>query len=98
MRVVWLRNAARDLDNQCAYVADDDPQAAARLAVRVKSAVSQLARHPAMGRPGRVEGTRELIIPGTSFVVPYRVSGDRIVLIRVLHAAQRWPRKKERRE
>ena len=44
-----------------------------------------------MGRPGRVPGTRELVIPGTPYIVPYRVQGEAIQILRVYHSARRWP-------
>ena len=53
--------------------------------------MERLREFPALGRPGRVEGTRELIIAGTPYIVPYRVRGDTVEIITVLHSAQRWP-------
>ena len=43
-------------------------------------------------RPGRVPGTRELVIPRTPFVVPYRLKSDIIQILRVYHGAHRWPK------
>jgi plasmid stabilization system protein ParE len=58
---------------------------------RIRAAVVRLATSPALGRSGRVAGTRELVIPRTPYVVPYRVTGDVVQIITVLHSAQRWP-------
>lgn len=58
--------------------------------VRVRAAADSLVKHPGMGRPGRVPFTRELVIPGTPFLVIYRVRTD-VEIIRVLHGAQSWP-------
>ena len=44
-----------------------------------------------MGRPGRVPGTRELVVPGTRYLVPYRVTGDTLQILRVYHGARNWP-------
>ncbi len=44
-----------------------------------------------MGRAGRVPGTRELVISGTPYIVPYRVRGGAVEVLRVFHAARRWP-------
>jgi toxin ParE1/3/4 len=44
-----------------------------------------------MGRPGRVKGTRELVIVGTPYIVAYRIKGDAVQVLRVLHGAQKWP-------
>jgi plasmid stabilization system protein ParE len=57
---------------------------------RVRAAVTRLAGSPALGRPGRVPGTRELVIPHTPYIVPYRVKGDVVQIITILHSAQRW--------
>ena len=89
MRVRWLRKALRNLGDEAAYIAADDA-AAARLAVkRVLDAVSILAQQPGLGRPGRVPGTRELIVAKTRYIVPYRVRGETIEMLRVFHTARR---------
>ncbi|HLQ35738.1 MAG TPA: type II toxin-antitoxin system RelE/ParE family toxin [Chloroflexota bacterium] len=72
MTVRWLRQALANLDQVAAYVADDNPRAAAATILRIREAVEKLVAHPAMGRPGRVPGTRELVVSGTPFIVPYR--------------------------
>jgi addiction module RelE/StbE family toxin len=69
----------------------DNPEAATRVIERIRTAIRRLAASPAIGRPGRVEGTRELVITGTPYIVPYRVRGDVVEVITVLHSAQRWP-------
>lgn len=66
-----------------------------RMVDRLRQAVDHLADHPAIGRVGRVPGTRELIVAGTPFIIPYRVKNRTIEVLRVLHAAQRWPREDE---
>jgi addiction module RelE/StbE family toxin len=91
MRIVWLYRAIIDLGSARAYIARDNPQAANRAGRRITSAVAALADNPAVGRPGRVAGTRELVIAGTSYIVPYRVRGNTVQILRVLHAARRWP-------
>ena len=65
--------------------------AAERMVERIRDSVDQLTQFPSLGRTGRVSGTRELIIDGTPFIVPYRVREDAIEIIAVFHAAQRWP-------
>ena len=55
--------------------------------------VELLAQHPALGRPGRVEGTRELVVPDTPYLVPYRVRGHAVEILRVFHGARKWPKK-----
>lgn len=93
MRVRWLRRALRNLDEEAEYIARDDPAAAARVVERIVTSVDRLAAHPAAGRPGRVPGTRELIVSGTPYLVPYRVRGETVEILRVFHGARRWPEK-----
>ena len=93
MEVRWLRTALRNLDEAAAYIARDDPRAATRMVARIRAAVARLAINPAMGRPGRVPGTRELVVAGTRYIVPYRSQRGRVEIIRVLHSAQQWPRR-----
>src|SRR6266481_7310668 len=83
----------RRLEDIRERIAADNPAAAIRMIERIRAAVTRLAGSPALGRPGRVAGTRELVIPRTPYIVPYRVTGDVVQIITVLHDAQRWPDK-----
>ena len=65
--------------------------AAGRMVERIEEAVAGLSSHPELGRPGRVPQTRELIVPGTPYIVPYRIQGDVVEILTVLNAARRWP-------
>jgi len=93
MRVRWLRTALRNLDEEAAYIAAEDPVAARAVVERVLNAVETLADHPAIGRPGRVPGTRELAVPKTRYIVPYRVRGETVEVLRVFHTSRRLPTK-----
>lgn len=93
MRVRWLRTALANLDAEATYIAQDNVAAAARMVATIQQAVSHLVHYPASGRPGRVPGTRELVIPGTPYVIPYRVRGTTVEILRLFHAARKWPRK-----
>jgi toxin ParE1/3/4 len=53
--------------------------------------VGRLAGLPRLGRPGRVEGTRELVVPNTPYIVAYAIIEDRVAILSVLHSARRWP-------
>jgi addiction module RelE/StbE family toxin len=81
------------LDEAAEFIAQDNPTAAASVAERVLEAVEGLSRFPNLGRPGRVRGTRELVVSGTPFPVIYRVRFDEIQVLRLLHHARRWPGK-----
>lgn len=91
MRIRWLRTALANLDHEAEYIAGDNPQAAVQTVARIREAVERLASHPWSGRPGRVPGTRELVVPGTPYLVPYRVRGNTVEILRVFHGAHRWP-------
>jgi toxin ParE1/3/4 len=93
VRVKWLRTALRNLEVEAEYIAQENPEAAARVVERVRDAVQKLADHPALGRPGRVSGTRDLVVTGTPYIVPYRVRGNVVEVLRVQHAARKWPEK-----
>ena len=91
MRIVWTARAIGHLSALREYIAQDNPRAASMVAARILSAVELLQTQASLGRLGRVPGTRELVIPGTPYIVPYRVTTGRIELIAVLHGRQRWP-------
>jgi len=91
MEVRWLDDGLADVTEIYRYIAADDPRAAGRVVERIQAAVRLLADLPHRGRPGRWPGTRELIIPGTPYIVPYRVKGDLVEILRVFHGARRWP-------
>jgi plasmid stabilization system protein ParE len=63
------------------------------VATALLDAVERLAELSNLGRPGRVAGTRELVVPGTPYVIPYRVRSDRIEVIAVFHGRQKWPKR-----
>ena len=91
MTIVWSARALRHLAKLRAFIARDRPTAAREVALAILSSVELLADQPGLGRPGRLPGTRELVIPGTPYVVPYRVRGSRLEIIAVFHGRQRWP-------
>jgi toxin ParE1/3/4 len=91
VRVRWLRVALANLDAEAEYIAEDNPAAAGRVVQRIFRAVDLLKENPAMVRAGRVAGTRELVVPETPYVIPYRVRGDAVEILRVFHAARKWP-------
>jgi toxin ParE1/3/4 len=92
MKIVWSPEAIGDLISLRAYIAENYSAAALRTAQRIVQSIEDgLVENPSMGRPGRVPGTRELVITRTPYVVPYRVRGDAIEILRVYHGARPWP-------
>jgi toxin ParE1/3/4 len=91
MRLEWSRLAQADRDAIFDYIEADSPQAAITVDDRIRVQVDGLVRFPESGRPGRVEGTREVVILRTPYIAAYRVAGDTVRILRVLHGAQQWP-------
>jgi toxin ParE1/3/4 len=92
MIVIWSSAAIADLIQLRAHIENDDPAAARRVALHIAQNVDTLlSANPQIGRAGRVPGTRELVIPKTPFVVPYRITDGAIEVLRVYHGARRWP-------
>ena len=93
MEIKWLRKALQNLDSEATYIAKDDPAAARRVVQCIHEAVGLLSENPALGHPGRIDGTRELVIPDTRYIVPYRVMQqlNRVEILRVFHASRKMP-------
>lgn len=92
MRVRWLRAALLNLDEEAAYIATEDPAAARLVVGRIVTAVNLLAQKPALGKPGRLSGTRELLVPKTRYLIPYRIRADQIEILRVFHTSRKPPK------
>jgi plasmid stabilization system protein ParE len=90
-RLEYAPRYFRRLEDIHEHIAADNRIAATRMIERIRAAVTRLAASSALGRPGRVTGTRELVIPGTPYIVPYRVKGEVVQIITILHGAQQWP-------
>ncbi|NKL00577.1 type II toxin-antitoxin system mRNA interferase toxin, RelE/StbE family [Rhizobium leguminosarum bv. viciae] len=91
MRLVWARYALSDRENIFTYIEIENPRAAVHVDQKIVLAVRSLVEFPESGRPGRIAGTRELVIPSTPYIAAYVVHADRIRILRVLHGAQIWP-------
>jgi toxin ParE1/3/4 len=93
LEIRWLKRALANLDAEAAFIARENPAAAARVVDTVARTVDLLAQHPGLGRPGRVQGTRELVVANTPYLVPYRVRNNVVEILRVFHGARKWPQK-----
>ncbi len=92
MKIVWAPEAIADLASLRAYISQDNPPAAQRLALHILDTVETvLAENPHIGRPGRVPGTREFVIDKSPYIIPYRVKDNALQILRVFHGARRWP-------
>jgi toxin ParE1/3/4 len=86
-----VRLAVDDLRTIDTFISNADPVAAKKVMTLIWETTQLLKEHPQIGRPGRVAGTRELVISNTPFIVPYRVISDEIQILRVIHGARNWP-------
>lgn len=92
MKIVWAPEAIDDLAALRAYISQDNPPAAQRLALHILDTVETvLAENPHIDRPGRVPGTREFVIDKSPYIIPYRVKDNALQILRVYHGARRWP-------
>ena len=91
MKIEWLPKAERNRETQLAYVAEHSPSAAIAMGDAIQRAVARLSEHPMSARLGRVQGTRELAVAGTPYVIVFRVERNAVAILRVLHGKQRWP-------
>jgi toxin ParE1/3/4 len=91
VRLKWTRAASQDLESVERYISRNNPDTAIDTMLEIIRRVEILAEHPGMGRPGRVEGTRELVLGSLPYVLLYVHQSDTIILLRVLHGAMKWP-------
>ncbi len=93
MEITWKPLAQKDLVEIITYIYLENPQAARDVFAEVQEQVKMLAEHPQLGRSGRVSKTRELVIVRTPYLVSYRIVDNTVNILRVVHGAQKWPRK-----
>ena len=91
MPAVWLQSSIADLRAIELYIDHDNPAAARAVKRRIVAAVGHLERQPNLGRGGRIPGTRELIVPGTPYIVAYTAMSGEVVTLAVIHGARKWP-------
>lgn len=91
MKIVVAPEAKDDLNEIFDYILQESPHIAELMLKRIGKGIYALRATPHRGRPGRVAGTRELVISKPPFVVPYQVMGNTIEILRVFHGARRWP-------
>lgn len=91
MKLAWSRYALTDRDAIFSYIETDNPRAAVWIDEQIETAATQLIAFHDSGRPGRIAGTRELVVPGTPYILAYAVSSDTVRILRVLHGARVWP-------
>lgn len=90
MAVKWAKTALANLVLIADYIAEDNPARATSFVQEIRNKTNALVEFPTLGRPGRVLGTRELVAH-KNYIITYRVRGENVEVIRVLHVAKRWP-------
>ncbi len=93
MNVVWSPRAISHLTAIRECIEKDSEENAAQVAIRILDAIEILQTQPQMGRPGRQVGTRELVVSGTPYLIPYRVRRERLELLAVFEGRRQWPRR-----
>lgn len=92
LQILWTPAAERDLDHIEKHISKNNPGAALSVVLEVIGTEILLAEHTHIGKPGRVHGTREFVVPDyPSYILIYRVKDDVLEILRVLHAALKWP-------
>lgn len=90
MEVFWLEEAISDLEEIVEYVAERNPVAAPKVAAALHDAAARLGAHPHIGRQGRVAGTREFVVSRLPYVLAYRITPERVEVVRVIHGRRDW--------
>jgi toxin ParE1/3/4 len=90
--IFWTESALQDLDDIGSYIATDSPRTAEAIIRRIVETIAMLAYHPKIGRAGRVETTRELVVAGTPYIAVYRLR-ERIEIVTIFHSSRQWPDK-----
>lgn len=91
MKLEWSILAEEDLNRILDYIATDSLRAAISLDMEINTQIKRLEHFPESGRLGRIQGTRELVINRTPYIVAYCVKDKSICILRILHGAQQWP-------
>lgn len=93
MKIRWLRKALKNVEQEASYISRENPAAANEVIQRIYNSVALLADNPTLGHPGRIPDTRELVVPGTRYIIPYRVRPrlNQIEILRVFHVSRKPP-------
>lgn len=93
MKIRWLRKALKNIEQEIAYISRENPAAANMIAQRIYNSVALLADNPTLGHPGRIPDTRELVVPDSPYIIPYRVRPrlNQIEILRIFHVSRKPP-------
>ncbi|MGN6209997.1 type II toxin-antitoxin system RelE/ParE family toxin [Asticcacaulis sp.] len=91
MKLEWSVFALADRDGIFNFIEADSPRSAINVDSAIEAQAERLIDFPESGRPGRIMGTREVVVAQLPYVIAYRVTSDKVRILRVLHGAQQWP-------
>jgi plasmid stabilization system protein ParE len=91
LKLFWTPRAYNDLIQICDFIGSENITAAKRMITRIRIATQKLAEYPHIGRNGRVDCTRELVVPASPYIVVYRINGAIVEILSIIHGARRWP-------
>ena len=91
MEIRWSPESAADFAGIVEYIHKENPSASDRVAQTIYDSATSLESFPNRGRPGRIDGTRELVLAPLPFILIYRVKRETVEIVRVLHGLQCWP-------
>ena len=91
MKIIWLQRARTDVSHARRYIEQHYAEGAKRIVLAIYAAVRHVGEQPHLGRPGRVERTREMVVSDTPYIVVYAIVRDQLIVLAVLHGAQEWP-------
>jgi addiction module RelE/StbE family toxin len=92
VKLIWTDRATQDIEDIWIYIAADSKASATRTITKIRQAARRLIKHPETGRPGRTAGTRELVVSGTPYILPYWVRGTTLKILAVVHGRQEYPK------
>jgi addiction module RelE/StbE family toxin len=91
VKLEWSAFVVADREAIFDYIEADSPRAAIAVDERIQECVENLVDFPEMGRVGRVAGTRELVVTRTPYLAAYRIEGNAVQILRLLHGSRQWP-------
>lgn len=91
MKLRLLPRAVNDIAGQYIFIAKDNPMAARRVIERIRKSLWLIESNPLIGHPTPGRATREWSVPGLPYVIPYRIKGETIEVLRVFHTRRKRP-------
>jgi toxin ParE1/3/4 len=92
MDILWSPAALDHLSGIFEYILSDNPDVALSVHEEIEKTVSMLTDNSRLGHPGRVQGTRELVVPQyPAYIIVYEILRNEVHVLAVKHGAQQWP-------